>query len=406
MKSPNKCLYHVLNRLARIYTRWGKNHHFHNPDKIRISSPSIVISNHTSFFDFLYVMWACKHTPIHFVVARKYVETKPLSTILRWGHVIPKSLFQVDPMAMKQMIEVIKEGGVLGLFPEGQISITGVTLPFPQGIGKLIKKVKVPVYAVQTKGAYLKDPSWTNVKRKGRIDSELRQVLTPEAIDSLTPEEIEEQLYQSLPTNPFYETNREEFHGKNLAKGLEHILCVCPNCHHEGTMESQKNQLICQECHFTYEVQADGWLLHDNLTTNIHEAYLQQRAYERKQILSIKDYEYTLPVQVETIVDHHYQIASQGILHLRNDQIIYQSDDHFSFTIPTASVRYVPFDAERTSKYTSTIDSISFFPLILTYQRKQRFLSRKCIRSIKSQGHLVPYKYSSILLPSFLDKRE
>ncbi len=74
---------------------------------------------------------------------------------------------------------------------------------------------------------------------------------------------------------------------------------------------------------------------------------MQQRAYERKQILSIKDYEYTLPVQVEIIVDHHYQIASQGILHLRNDQIIYQSEDHFSYTIPTSGVRYVPFDARK-----------------------------------------------------------
>ncbi|MGD9605465.1 MAG: lysophospholipid acyltransferase family protein [Bacilli bacterium] len=345
MKRPNKFVYVILNYFARLYTLIVKKHRFHNPDKIKIETPSIVISNHTSFFDFLYVMWAFKHTPVNFVVARKYYETKPLSKILKLGHTIPKSLFQADTMAMKNMLEVIKKGGVVGLFPEGQISITGVTLPFASGIGKFVKKVGVMVYAVKTTGAYLKDPPWTKITRKGRIDSHLFQALTPDEAKGLSPEEIEEKLFHTIFTNPFIDGKAYIFKGKKLAKGLENILYLCPKCHSEGEMISNKNELMCSECHFKYEVQVNGWLHHDEEKTNIQEAYLYERTFEKNKILNSPSFMLEVDVKVESINHYQYQIISQGKLRISQNSIEYLSDDKFSFSIPTNVVRYVPFDA-------------------------------------------------------------
>ena len=346
MKRPNRFIYGFLNRVARIYTRLAKNHHFRNPSQIKVSSPAIIISNHTSFFDFLYVMWAFKNTPVNFVVARKYFETKPLSSLLKWGQTIPKSLFQADPLSVKQMLEVIKIGGVIGIFPEGQISITGVTLPFPQGIGKFVKKVQVPVYAVKTTGAYLKDPPWTNLKRKGRVESELLLALTSEDINHLTPNEIEDKLYKIIYTNPFWES-KHSFHGHNLAKGLENILYLCPKCHSEGQMMSEGNDLICQECGFHYYVQADGWLSFHEGKTNIDEAYQNERNWELQQILKDSNFLFSLDVKVETVLDQRYKIVSQGQLRISLDHIEYLSHDAYQFNISTSLIRYVPFDAGR-----------------------------------------------------------
>lgn len=346
MQRPNKFVYVILNHFARLYTLIVKKHRFHNPQKIKIQTPSIVISNHTSFFDFLYVMWAFKYQPINFVVARKYYETKPLSKILKLGHTIPKSLFQADTMAMKQMLETIKGGGVIGVFPEGQISITGVTLPFVSGIGKFVKKVGVFVYAVKTTGAYLKDPPWTLLKRKGRVDSELLVALTPQEIMKLSIEEIENKLYQTIFTNPFI-GNHEHFKGKNLAHGLEIILYLCPNCHSEGKMIGVQDELVCEECKFSYHVQADGWLHHQEQSINIHEAYMHQREYEKEKITKAVDFLYEIKVAVETIVNQTYEIASRGTLRLMKDAIAYESLDEYQFIIPTNVVRNVPFDAGR-----------------------------------------------------------
>lgn len=369
MEKPNKFLYVILSHLARVYTRLVKNHHFHNPHHIKVVSPSFVISNHTSFFDFLYVMWALKSTPVNFVVARKYFETKPLSTILKWGHTIPKSLFQADTMAMKHILEVIKKGGVVSIFPEGQISITGVTLPFAHGFGKLVKKVGVPVYAVKTTGAYLKDPPWTTIKRQGRIDSELVEALTSDEISDLTENEIEDKLYKTILTNPYIEGS-EVFKGKNLAKGLDNILYLCPHCHSEGKMVSTGNEMSCQECGYHYYVGADGWLLDPTRKTNIHEVYMYQKAYEKARIINTPEFVFNIEVAVETIVDYHYIIDSRGTLKITKDTIDYISNDCYQFSIPTTVVRYVPFDAGRNFQIYHQNQLYQFIP-------SQPFLSTK-----------------------------
>jgi 1-acyl-sn-glycerol-3-phosphate acyltransferase len=361
MERPNKFFYIVINRLARIYTRCAKNHRFHNPHKIKVQSPSFVISNHTSFFDFLYVMWAFKNTPVNFVVARKYFETKPLSSFLKWARTIPKSLFQADTLAIKHILEVIKLGGVISIFPEGQISTTGVTLPFPQGFGKLIKKIGIPVYAVKTTGAYLKDPPWTSVRRKGHIDSELTLALSPEEIVELSVNEIEEKLYQAIYTNPYTEQS-QDFKGNNLAKGLDNILYLCPHCHSEGKMTAKLNELTCKECGFQYHVQADGWLTHQDGKINIHDAYFNQREYEKERMTKTPQFSLMLSVAVETIINQHYQIASHGTVVIGLDEIKYLSNDDYQFTVPTQAVQYVPFDTGRNFQIYSRNQLYQFIP--------------------------------------------
>lgn len=344
MKRPNKLLYGFVSIIARLYTSITKNHHLSNKDKIKIKTPSLVISNHTSFFDFLYVMGACKMVPINFVVARKYYETKPLSKILTVGQTIPKSLFQPDAYAMKKMLEVIRNEGVVGMFPEGQISITGVTLPFPSTIGKLVKKTGINVYGVKTKGAYLKNPPWTNIKRKGRIDSEVFQVLSSEEIEKLTATEIESILYNSIYVNP-YLNPAKLYPSKNLAIGLNHLLYLCPDCYHEGMMKSINNDLICEHCDSKFRVLSNGFLVDKNHHQySIDEIYQKERAYERLKIINDDNFSFQIKVKVESIQAKKYEIVSNGVFAVSKDEIKYLSDDDYQFNIPTNVVQYVPFD--------------------------------------------------------------
>ncbi len=347
MRRPNKFLYIVLNHLARLYTKLVKNHHFHNPHKVKIAEPSIIISNHTSFFDFLYVMWAARTKPVNFVVARKYYETKPLSRILKLANAIPKSLFQPDLSAVKSILTILDQKGIVSIFPEGQISATGITLPFPSGIGKLVKKSAVHVYSLKTTGAYLKDPPWTKTPRKGRIDSYLDLILSPEAIKNLSVEEIEKILYQAIYTNPYYEEYVNLFKGKNLARDLDKLLYICPNCQAEGKMHSDGDYLICEECKSNFLVTASGRLKLNNNEWTLAEAYQKQRDYEKKQILTKENYQFCLDVKVESIVDFKYAIVSKGILTITKDDIIYQSEDKYQFSMKSTNVRYVPFDNGR-----------------------------------------------------------
>ena len=344
MKSPNKLIYYPANYLARIYTRFLKNHHFHNPQGLKVKGPAIVISNHTSFFDFLYVMWAIRKTTVNFVVARKYYETKPLSKILKIGATIPKSLFQPDIEAINKMLKVLKNNGIVGIFPEGQISVTGVTLPFPKGIGRLVKKGGVDVYGVKTTGAYLKDPPWTNNPRKGRIDSTLIKILNRDELIDITPDDIEKRLYDAIYTNPYLESNNHLFKGKDLAKDLDKLIYICPQCFVEGKIISQGDLLICESCHQQLKLYANGHLLVNDHQITLEDLYLLQRDIERKKIQENDDYQFDCDVKVESIVNQNYQIVSSGRILINKREISYHSDDDYTFKMKTNQIRYVPFD--------------------------------------------------------------
>ena len=135
IRRPNRLFYALLTGLSSLYVILAKNHRYAGRELVRElpRGPFLVIGNHTSFYDFLYVTRILWPRPVNFVVAAKYFRFPGLLPwLLQIAQAIPKSLFKADFRTVARASAVVRQGGVVGIFPEGQISTGGITLPLPK----------------------------------------------------------------------------------------------------------------------------------------------------------------------------------------------------------------------------------------------------------------------------------
>lgn len=168
-----------------------------------------------------------------------------LGFFLRLARAIPKSLLEPDPVATIQALKIIKKGGILSIFPEGQISASGVLLEPSFAIAKLIKKANVPVYLIKHYNAYFVNPPWTKKTYAGRINTEVKLLLSLEEIKSLNDNQIFEKIKSELYHNPhLYNLDKlYRYRVRNIA-GLEHLLYQCPTCKKDG-LSVKNTTLYC-----------------------------------------------------------------------------------------------------------------------------------------------------------------
>jgi 1-acyl-sn-glycerol-3-phosphate acyltransferase len=84
------------------------------------SGPVILVCNHSSLTDPL-TLFATANRPIRFLMAREYYARHSLQWLFRLAGSIPVSRDRVEPGAVRKMLNVLAEGEVLGIFPEGGI---------------------------------------------------------------------------------------------------------------------------------------------------------------------------------------------------------------------------------------------------------------------------------------------
>ena len=121
-----------------------------------ISGPAIIISNHTSIFDyavFLFVFWS---RTLRYQMAEVLFKNKLLATFLKCMGGIYIDRASHDFEFMLKCEKILKKGGVVGIFPEGRIPDEGEArpLPFREGAAQLAITTGVPVIPIYTNGSY------------------------------------------------------------------------------------------------------------------------------------------------------------------------------------------------------------------------------------------------------------
>lgn len=79
----------------------------------------IMASNHASYFDPPLVGTAVHHRLIHFMAKEELFHNPLMGWFLRYVKTFPVHRGRVDRKAMAEALRVLKEGEVLGIFPEG-----------------------------------------------------------------------------------------------------------------------------------------------------------------------------------------------------------------------------------------------------------------------------------------------
>lgn len=98
----------------------------HNAERLPADGPVIFICNHQSFYDAVAVLEAGKHRKIAFMCKKELLKYKPCRWFFLQMGCIPVDRSNTDMGAMRASMKTLREGGVLGIFPEGTRHKQGV----------------------------------------------------------------------------------------------------------------------------------------------------------------------------------------------------------------------------------------------------------------------------------------
>ena len=143
-------------------------------DHIPDEGAAIVAGNHISFVDALIVAGSIRR-PIRFVMYHKIFKIPVLNFIFRTARAIPIAPAKEDEALLKKAYEEIdaalKNGEVIGLFPEGGLTPDGTMQEFKAGIERIVARTPVPVIPFALRGLW--ESMWS------KRDSRLRRMRMP-----------------------------------------------------------------------------------------------------------------------------------------------------------------------------------------------------------------------------------
>ncbi len=171
-----------MKSLLRSLLGWLFGFRAFNPEVLRTPGPVLLLPNHVSWLDWLFLL-SCTEGDWKTVVSRRTAQTS-------WVHrliMINRFTFPIDtdsPYGLKHMAEFLSKGGRLILFPEGRLSRTGSLLRLFEGTGFLLHRTKAKVVTCYLRGAE-RLPASPNPNRK-----QLRPVVSAHFSHLMTPPHV------------------------------------------------------------------------------------------------------------------------------------------------------------------------------------------------------------------------
>lgn len=114
----------------------------------------IVIGNHISAWDPLAVALFYKDSEIHYMSKEELFHIPVLRGILRKLHAISVNRGETDMAAMRASMQVLRDGHVLGIFPQGTRQPDSQVRGIETGVAVIAMKSTVPLVPVMLTGKY------------------------------------------------------------------------------------------------------------------------------------------------------------------------------------------------------------------------------------------------------------
>lgn len=354
---PRRGIYTVaIGALKSRMKRFNVNVTRENLDSIH--SPCVVLSNHCSKQDWIFVGEIMMPKLLNVVITHYYYSDPKLRLLLRRAGAIPKDQFSPDVAAIKSMLSVASKGGNIMLFPEGRTTPSGETETFERAAIKLLRHLKMPVVGMHMDGAYLTMPKWNDTPREGRIDIRVFPLFTVEELDSLTDDEAFEKMCRELYTDEYkwQKKNRVRFKGADNAEGLENILFMCPKCGAEMTTETEGDTISCSKCGNGARLNEyyDFLPLDDEcvIPENISEWYKWQVAEQNRKARENEDIFMTDRVILRQPTEHRsLHDVGEGVARLDRTGFHYKgtcSGEEITLDMPLTMLPAVAFSPGRT----------------------------------------------------------
>lgn len=256
--------FRTLLKLASLPDLWATGFRCRRIGMERLAGnePCLILMNHSSFLDLKIAASVLYPRPFNIVCTSDGFIGK--NRLMEKLGCIPTKKFVTDPKLVFDMLYAFRElhSSVL-MYPEASYSFDGTATPLPDGLGKCLKLLKVPVVMIRTYGAFSRDPLYNGLKlRKVKVSAEIKYLLSPDEIAARSAEELNQILAREFTFDGFrwQQENGIRITEPFRAEGLNRLLYRCPHCQAEGRMVTSRSTLCCRNCGKKYELTEEGFL--------------------------------------------------------------------------------------------------------------------------------------------------
>ena len=131
----------------------GLSYRFEGRRNVPRRGPALLVANHESFLDPVLVGMASSRQ-ICYLARKTLFKNRLFGAYLRTVRSVPVDQEGVAKEGLKTVLELLKAGEVVLVFPEGERTWTGQMQPLKPGVQLLIKRAQVPVIPVGVAGAF------------------------------------------------------------------------------------------------------------------------------------------------------------------------------------------------------------------------------------------------------------
>ena len=221
----------------------------------------IVLPNHTSGGDQFFVAFSFLKKHMYYVASEHAFRKKLLGAIMRYATgPISRVKGTVAASTVLSILRYLRQGVPICIFPEGNRTWNGRSLPLHPTTAKLLRTAGVPVVTYRIQGGYLSDPRWSHSLRRGVLRGGVVNIYKPEELKKMSPAEINARISADLWVDTDESQSREHipYKGRKLSEGLEEALFICPKCGGVGTLRGKGNVFSCT-CGLKAEYGEDGF---------------------------------------------------------------------------------------------------------------------------------------------------
>ena len=205
----------------------------------------LVIMNHQTAFDQFFMGMAIPGA-VYYIASEDLFSKGWVSKVIKYLVApIPFQKSTADFRAIRNCFKIVREGGTIGFFPEGNRTYGGRTGNIKPSVVALAKGLKLPLVILNIKGGYAAQPRWSDNFHRSKVTVDVTRVIEYEDFKDMPDDDMYEMIKRELYVDESLDLTPLKV--KNSAEYMERAMYVCPYCG-ISEFESKGNTVKCKKC--------------------------------------------------------------------------------------------------------------------------------------------------------------